>query len=185
MSELKAAHEKKGGFILILTMLIVSITLAISFSIYTISIKEVVLGAYMRDSERAFMAADRAIECALFWDRSVFPGPNGLAHTIFATSTIFTPPVGANTAICNVGVGGGFGNKQLNLVADTNWLVYSLTPTSGFTSYNLIFSDGAYAEVVVYKYGINTDITANGYNVAPGLGGNRRTQRTIYATYNL
>ena len=130
----KKVNKKERGFILVLTMLIVSVTLAISFGTYSVSIKEVVLGSYMRDSERAFFAADRARECALFWDRSVSPGPNGLPYTIFATSTLYVfqnmTNVTCNTGTTNVRLDGGTGGNP------TAWTVPNgtLTTTSGITT---------------------------------------------------
>ena len=165
---------------MILTMLIVSITLAISFSIYSISIKEVVLGSYIRESEKAFLAADRGMECALFWDRAVLPGPNGLQYSPFPTSTDWTDEsiITAN-AVCNLGGGTGAGTR----IDSSGWVVSGLTANQGFTIYNQTFTDGTYAEIEVEKAGINTIITSNGYNTPPA--GARRTQRTIVARYNL
>jgi len=89
-------QKEEKGYILLLAILVTSIILAISFGIYAIGIKEVILSSYLRDSQQAFAAADRALECALMWDvpykDSLDPdgsGPKqGLRWSIFATGTI-------------------------------------------------------------------------------------------------
>ncbi|MEK7118542.1 MAG: hypothetical protein AAB869_02920, partial [Patescibacteria group bacterium] len=93
--------KTKTGYILLLTLLVISILLAIGFGIYAISIKEVVLSSFLRDSEKALAAADRGAECALYWDRS-FP-QNGMPYTIFATGTSYTSPSNIADAVCNNG----------------------------------------------------------------------------------
>ncbi len=189
----KTDNKKERGFILILTMIIVSITLAISFSTYSVSIKGVVLGSYMRDSELAFFAADRALECTLFWDRTPLVS-GGMPYTPFPTSTAWTNDsfTGPNTmakVTCNTGVGAGFGDRRLDaavLGCGPAWSTVTppRTPTTGTTIFNLNFSDGTCADVTVTQVGINTNIVVNGYNTT-NAGSIRRTQRTIFASYNL
>lgn len=186
----KTANKKEDGFILVLTMIIVSISLAISFSTYSVSIKEVALGSYMRESERAFFVADRALECALFWDRTPLVA-GGMPYTPFPTSTLWTNSsfTGANTmakVTCNTGVI----NMQLDSVTAIGcgpaWSTNTPapTPTTGTTIFHLNYSDGTCADVTVTKVGINTNITVNGYNTT-NAASTRRTQRTIFASYNL
>ncbi len=177
---MKRVSHSEEGFVLLLTMLIMSVTLAISFSIYTLSIKEVVLGSYMRESEKAFMAADRALECALFWDRALPPQPGALAWTIFATSSTWVAPPNINTATCN----NGTTNVQLNTLASWSVPAADISSTTGRTLYTNTFSEGTSADVEVYKQDINTTITSNGYNTSVTTS-SRRTQRTLVARYNL
>lgn len=67
------------GFVVLFAMLVSSIILLISAGIYNIVQKQVVLSSYARESQRAFYAADAAIDCALFYDisnrieKSAFP----------------------------------------------------------------------------------------------------------------
>ena len=169
-----ATTKKEGGYILLLTILIVSIILAISFGIYALSIKEVILASFLRDSQRAFSAADRAVECTLYWDVS-YP-QNGMPYTIFASSTAYNIPGNLSSAECD--------GVQLNAAATTFWDVPSLTATAGVTTFSIPFSDGSYAEVRVEKDDTETVIRVNGYN-SQDMANPRQTQRTIEVTTNL
>lgn len=168
--------EKENGYILLLTVLIVSIILAISFGIYALSIKEVILASFLRDSQRAFSAADRAVECTLYWDVS-YP-QNGMPYTIFASSTAYIIPANLSDAVCD--------GQQLSDTATTLWDVPSgdLTATGGITTFFLSFSDGTYAEVRVEKADEQTTIRVSGYN-SQDMSNPRQTQRTIEVTTNL
>lgn len=163
--------QKKKGYILLLTVLIVSIILATSFGVYALSIKEVILSSFLKDSQRAFSSADRAVECALYWDRS-FP-QNGLAYTLFATSSAYVPPSGANSATCD--------GQVLPLLP--SWTVTTTTAT-GTTSFLINFSDNTCADVTVLKETNQSTLTGNGYNDC-NTANPRRTQRTIQVSSNL
>ena len=170
-----ARTTKEGGYILLLTVLIVSIILAISFGIYALSIKEVILSSFLRDSQRAFSAADRGVECALYWDVS-YP-QNHEPYTVFATSTAYVTPGAISEAVCD--------GVHLNDVALTHWTVSGLTATQGVTDFSLSFSDGTYAEINVSKDSVSgTTIRVNGYN-SQDMSNPRQTQRTIEVTTNL
>ena len=73
------------GFVLLLSAIVASITLAIGVSIFGIAQKQVVLSSLGRDSQFAFYAADTGAECALYWD---------VRHSYFGTTTPsgFRPP---------------------------------------------------------------------------------------------
>lgn len=58
----------KSGFTLLMAVVITSVLFIISVGIINIAIKQAELSTYARDSQRAFYAADSALECALFWD---------------------------------------------------------------------------------------------------------------------
>lgn len=62
------AHSGKRGFTLLMASLVAAIFLAIAISLVSITIKQIILNSTVRESERAFFAADSGIECALYWD---------------------------------------------------------------------------------------------------------------------
>jgi hypothetical protein len=83
--------RSRRGFTLLFASLIGALMLAIGLSIFNLIFKELVLSSTISESQSAFVAADSAAECALFWDtqhlgysNSVFGGegqtivPNGL-----------------------------------------------------------------------------------------------------------
>lgn len=187
----KNDKKNKEGFILLLSMLVISVILSISLSVLTITIKGVVLSQYLSQSEKAFLAADKAIECALFWDRAL-PAQTWAGYfTPFATSTEYflpgetarghTLPGDVNNVIC-----GGVSTPASGQLNDV-WAQVEGEPGNdnyGRTEYTMVYPDGSSADVVVEKDGINTTVTSNGYNTSD-TANTRRTQRTIVARYNL
>lgn len=70
--------KKNKGFVILFSVLLAGLFLIIGTSIFTISLKELILSSSGRDSQLAFHAASSGVECALYWD---------LNHHVFATST--------------------------------------------------------------------------------------------------
>lgn len=167
--------KHNGGFILLFSVLIMSILLAIGLSIYSLSVKEVVLASFLRNSEKAFIAADRALECALYWERS-YP-QNGLPYTAFATSTAWSLTVAELATVeCD-------GQPLTSLSSWDN--TTGRTATAGRTYFSIIFADDlTCAEVEVSRTALETTIISNGYNDCTATNP-RRTQRTIQVTTNL
>lgn len=94
--------KKNKGFILFLSLLIMSVALSIAFSVFEIFIFQIVLTGNIRDSQSAFYAADSALECVYYSDIN--------------KSDI--PLNGAGKATCNnvtttFNMTGGIGNFQL------------------------------------------------------------------------
>ncbi len=81
----KPTHDTKsnGGFVLLIAVLLASVFGIVGASIFTISIKELILSSGGKESQYAFYAADSGIECALYWD---------LKYSTFATSTLSVEP---------------------------------------------------------------------------------------------
>ncbi len=68
--ESKKIQSRDKGFIILFAMLISALILLISSGIYNVVQKQVVLSSYARESQKAFYAADAALDCALFNDIS-------------------------------------------------------------------------------------------------------------------
>ncbi len=170
-------NGETAGYILILTLLVISILLAVGFGIYAISLKEILLSSFLRDSAKALAAASSGAECALYWDRSFDKATPPLQYSIFATSTSYQTVPNLSRAICN----NGQSDVQL-FVSD--WEVVT-TSATGTTMFSLDFADGTCAEVSVTKVGNeSTTVISDGYNTcAPGAL--RRTQREIAVFSNI
>ncbi|MCX6717429.1 MAG: hypothetical protein NTU76_02010 [Candidatus Taylorbacteria bacterium] len=88
------------GFAMLFAVLISSFLIMIGISIFSISLKEVMISTSIRDSQTAFYAADSAGECALYWDikgvgkNSVFP--SCLNETCATPSTDDSPKITCN-----------------------------------------------------------------------------------------
>ncbi len=65
-------NNSKKGFVILFAVLISSIILLMTSGVFNVIQKQVLLSSYSRESQRAFYAADAAIECALFYDTSPF-----------------------------------------------------------------------------------------------------------------
>ena len=59
-----------AGFTLVLAVLVIGVILAIGLSILNVTLKELILSGYARESAVALSAADAGMECALYWDTS-------------------------------------------------------------------------------------------------------------------
>lgn len=59
--------KQHTGFALLLTLIVVSIVLAVGLSLLDITIKQLSLSGTGRDSEAAFHAASAGLECAQYW----------------------------------------------------------------------------------------------------------------------
>ncbi|MEK7162484.1 MAG: pilus assembly PilX N-terminal domain-containing protein [Patescibacteria group bacterium] len=130
--------KNSRGITLLLSVLIISIVLAVSLGVANIITTEIFLSNAGRQSQIAFYAADAGVECAAYWDTL----HAGLSRSAFATST-----PSPNTISCggqNFSVGG--------------WA--SCTPAScttandkkqGLSSFTLTFSNGSCAKVSVTK----------------------------------
>ncbi len=59
------------GFVILFAVLLVSITLTISLSLFNITFKQLILSTVARDSQFAYFATDSALDCTRHWD--VYP----------------------------------------------------------------------------------------------------------------
>lgn len=133
------------------------------------------MASFLKNSAQAFAAADRGVECALFWDRTPTPvnPQSGITYTIFATSSAYQAPTNLSNATCD--------GIQLDTSA---WLVSGLTTTQGKTVFQISFADLTCVEVSVLKDSGETTVTANGFNTC-NASSERKTQRTIQVRTNL
>lgn len=66
--EIGIKKNKRNGFTLLLSLLVISIILSVSFGVFDVMTKELKLSGIGRESQISFYAADAGIECAYFWD---------------------------------------------------------------------------------------------------------------------
>lgn len=192
-------EKKDKGYVLLLAVLISSIILAMSLGIFSISLKEVMLATFARDSVRAFAASSRGLECAMFMDRINRHTAYALGETLNyydARGPIpeFTPfkrgdavefsisPDEGNTP------GEAWPSAPFNCAGITG-IVPTINPLvvgekKAESSFNLDFGDSC-ATVIVNKDGIVTHFISNGYSDKCSSTNPRRTQRTIEVSVNL
>ena len=164
------------GFALLFAVLAASLLLSIGLSIFNLTVKELSLSAYGRESQFSFYAADSGAECALYWD---IKGNDG---TTFATSS--SDNMGASSITC--------GNTSLPLTVVSN---DSRDEVITFSMPLNDVSDVNYCSVVIVSKSdsngdglSDTDINSSGYNVCnssavPSWGNPNLVERTLTVTY--
>jgi len=94
----RVATQKTNGFVAIFAMLIATIVLIMVMSITRTAYKETLLSGSVRESERAFYAADTGSECGLYLDRiekNVFI-PGGMTTATCGDETVTITTTGLN-----------------------------------------------------------------------------------------
>ena len=85
---------KQSGFALLITLLVVSVVVAVSAAIIELSIKQLELSVTARDSEIAFHAANAGLECARYIQRTagdaILLGTTLINSNCFGVSTTVT-----------------------------------------------------------------------------------------------
>jgi Tfp pilus assembly protein PilX len=86
-------QNTKKGFTLFIAILIGSLMLAIGFSIFNLTFKELLLTASARESQVAFYAADTGLECALYYDQrgnQFVPGQSATVSCILPGTSVIS-----------------------------------------------------------------------------------------------
>ncbi len=168
-------QSQQPGFILLFAVLLVSIVLTVTLVLLDITLRQLVLSAINRDSQKAYYAAYAGIDCAVYWDRDY---PSNISDTVkpFGSYTSSAqPPENPATLEC------GFD--------------HSVPDGSPAAILLIAFADGSCASVTVTKSAPSgndgdTVIISNGYNLgdATSCPANtnqaRLVERTLRTTYN-
>jgi len=197
---------RRGGYALMLSIVVSSIVLSIGISLLNIVQKELILSATGRDSQFAFYAADAGLECVLYWDIAEQAFPANLLESDFVTGPFAPGGVGSDCGHTDFSVS-GYGGEIEDVNGDTQCVIvdgeevcsgerddvatYTLTVTFTEDSEG---SRGTCAIVDITKKDINadgeveTEVDAHGYNeecppdggvfTSPGL-----VERGIKVTY--
>jgi len=90
-------QNTQKGFTLFIAVLIGSLMLAIGFSIFNLTFKELLLTASARESQIAFYAADTGLECALYHDQKESAFIPGESATVSCSSLGAVPFLGSSS----------------------------------------------------------------------------------------
>lgn len=152
----KNVHTQKG-ISLVISLMMMTLLLSISFSISNIILRQIRLTNISTNSQTAFYAADSALECALYWDThsdgTVRRTGDGSAP-IFGTSSVQRWGDGTNPIWCGTR---NFGDP----VAYT----YTSNEEIATTTFSVEYGPSACARVQVVKSAYRTTISTSGYNV--------------------
>ncbi len=175
------------GFVLPFAVLVSGILLAIGLSIFSITMKELLISSSGRESQFAFYAADTGGECALYWD---------VRHDGFPISVFATSSDSVNNSLVPTKNGGSsvFCNKE-NITSEiTGWNStkgWDITHESNgaTTEFDIKFDNGSCATVYVYKGAHTLDggegttqIDSHGFNTCDS-NNPRRVERGMRIRY--
>lgn len=155
----------KKGFVLLYTVIVISIVSVIAAGVFDIVIKEIILSESARESRISFYAADTGVECLFYWDIK-HPGFN---NTVFATSSNSTPPT-SGVVCAGTDIASG-------------WTISNITSSSATTQFELNYPDGSCSSVSVAKSNGSTVIESRGYNVSCGSDSSQKVERGLKVTY--
>lgn len=159
---MKTKKNQKKGISLVISLIMMTLLLSISFSIGNIVLRQIRLTNTSTNSQIAFYAADSALECAIYLDThtdGTVPGVYGYsgANAIFGTSTSWVP----GTSPIDCGSIDAYGDPM------GYTRVVSADQSIATTTFFAAFSASTCARVEVVKTPFRTKISANGYNVGP------------------
>lgn len=147
-------NKDKKGFTLLISIVVTSMMLIISFVVANVAYKQLVLANSNEESQYAFYNADSGVECAVYWD---FKGG----------TSAFDPSI-PTTISCN-------GTNNISVTGDT-------IATSTF-SIDFSATGRGCVDVAVGKHPGNiTMIDSKGYNTC-SPGATRRLERGETLTY--
>ncbi|MBI2099828.1 MAG: hypothetical protein HYT48_00600 [Candidatus Vogelbacteria bacterium] len=176
-------HSTSNGIVILYAVLLVSIVLVISLSLFNITYKQLVLSSVAQESQKAFFASDTARNCSKFLD--ITPDSNGIypfGHYNTSAHSYTSPQSGS--IVC------------AGVIISTTVSQFTI-PTGTFdrTSFSFPVAGQSCARVTVDK-NTNPDnrlttITASGYNLCDNSSGpyqpaqnNRTVERTVRTEYS-
>jgi hypothetical protein len=89
-------EKSKAGFAILFAVLLASFLITLGISIFSISLKEIMITTSVRDSQIAYYIADSARECALYWDIKQGAFPACLNSDCTSVSTTTAPKITCN-----------------------------------------------------------------------------------------
>ena len=178
----------QNGFALLLTLVIISVVLAIGLSLLNITMKQFTLSSIARDSEVAFHAANTGIECMRYW-RQDPATETDMLNGGSAPSSVDCGGSGYNRISATDNHSGSVFNYQYRFdKTDTNdqcieTSIYLLDATGGAIN-NFSLADEGLESIDCSNGNVCTALFSRGYNRPCGdLGSIRTVQREITVTY--
>jgi Tfp pilus assembly protein PilE len=122
-------QNSSQGFALVITLIFVSVVLALGVSLLDVAYKQILLSSSSRQSQYAFYNADSAMECALYYDQKTgvfgydYTGPYSFTCGGFSLNTIQRdgPSVGGSrTTIYDVSCAGGGVSARVTVIKQPN-----------------------------------------------------------------
>lgn len=149
--------KNQEGFILLLVILLISVILVIGLGVFDIVLREILISGIGRESQKAFYAADSALECARYWERRTPSAFNaGLPFMIYCNGDLINGDMTSGSPSINAElIEVNFDNGSCALVR-----IMTGIPPSG-----------------------STQITSWGYNVGCSDDNQKKVERGVRVSY--
>jgi len=112
-SKVENFRQRRTGFTLLLSLIVVSILLSIGLGIFEVIMREIRISSIGRESQIAFYAANAGAECAFYWDLTTdaFAQDTNITCGDFYGSKATTDSDGNKIFSFNLGTGSGSFDK--------------------------------------------------------------------------
>lgn len=172
------SNSQQSGFALLLTLVVVSVVLAIGLSLLDITVKQLSLSSTARDSEVAFHAANAGLECSQKTRKDIdiiTAIPNtGVQFDCFQTNQVSSYSASGQTREYSIEFDWNNGQQDLCTQID----MYIMDATAGAYTYN--FSNQGLVSKECTNGNICTVMFSRGYNRGcSNLAGLRTVQREL------
>lgn len=155
-------NKKVTGFVLLYAVLLVSIVLTISLSLYNITYRQLLLSSTLLESIKSFYVMDGAVDCVTYWGRTRgtkggVVGGNGYAFGAFVQGYGPLDPDISNKIYCaedDITLS----HTQSGGYYSTNFTINNPSPDSACAVVKVMMGDNASAA-------INNNALINGYNL--------------------
>ena len=152
----------RTGFAVLFAILLASFLISLGISIFSVSLKEIMITTSIRDSQIAYYAADSARECAIYWDvkQGAFPAclDNGNPCTV-STTTNPTISCNGNPVTLNFTPGSlpfSYTASKINFFQATS--TSSSTPAADISITKTFIPSGSIIVTTITALGHNTEI---------------------------
>ncbi|MFA6094371.1 MAG: pilus assembly PilX N-terminal domain-containing protein [Candidatus Paceibacterota bacterium] len=177
--------HRSQGVTLFIAVLVVSMLSLASLSISNIALKQVLIGGSVKSSQKAYVAADSGMECALYWDTHNYDNEGSLFNHTYSPET-FTCGTGVVNDLGQVDDGGYDG--VFDCVNSTTGEPYDdgLLTSEFEVDYDLLACSIVSIKKTCDGDKVNTVVSARGYNVgcaSENFDSNRVVERAIQAVY--
>ncbi len=175
-------YKNNQGFVLLFAVLMVSVVLTISLSLFNITYKQIILSSTGKDSQVAYNNAYIGLSCAKYWDRYYRTESinivNATNYPFGKYGAFFTPGVRDDIYCAGQSVGDFIRDDFVEDVFTT--------------AFNISFPGGGCSDVKitknqnVYQSGSDdppTTIRARGYNLDCNVTSSRKVERGVRADY--
>lgn len=181
------ANLPTNGFALLITLIVISVTLAVGLSLLNITIKQISLSATTRDSEVAFHAAQTSLECAQQLLQTldyITNGDDPITFSCFSAGggSTLTPVSEDSGNTTRYSFSQTWNNGEQDLCSEADMFILDARTVSG--GYTKVFFDAGLGSETCDEGDVCAVIFGQGYNRAcDSLDSLRTVQRELTISF--